>query len=292
MPNCTAIPTSAFSTAPANPKNLPKRRRDSGIETLAITDHDGFYGVVRFAEAAGELGVRTVFGAELSLGLRTPQNGIADPEGDHLLVLARDPEGYRRLSMAISRGATRRQGEGSARSTTSTNWRVARRSLGRFSPVAAKVVCPKPLSTEGFSAAAAELDRLVALFGRDNVFVELTDHGNPLDSTRNDALFDLAGRRRSASLPPPMRITRLRAEGDSLRHWPPSAVVVVLTTWTVGCLLPALHTCARVLRWRRGSRVTRVPSTWPPRSVVRVPSTCGSLRHDCRISRCRPDIPR
>ncbi len=44
-----------------------------GLEALALTDHDGFYGVVRFAEAARALGVPTVFGAELSLGLTRPQ---------------------------------------------------------------------------------------------------------------------------------------------------------------------------------------------------------------------------
>ncbi|MEQ1737785.1 MAG: error-prone DNA polymerase, partial [Rhodoglobus sp.] len=39
---------------------------------------------------------------------------------------------------------------------------------------------------------AAELDRLVALFGAENVLVELFDHGNPLDSVHNDALYALA----------------------------------------------------------------------------------------------------
>jgi error-prone DNA polymerase len=33
-----------------------------GIDTLALTDHDGLYGVVRFAEAAKKVGVRTAFG--------------------------------------------------------------------------------------------------------------------------------------------------------------------------------------------------------------------------------------
>jgi error-prone DNA polymerase len=33
-----------------------------GIDTLALTDHDGLYGVVRFAEAAKQVGVRTAFG--------------------------------------------------------------------------------------------------------------------------------------------------------------------------------------------------------------------------------------
>src|SRR5205807_3084209 len=73
-----------------------------GLHGLAITDHDGMYGVVRFAEAAAAYELPTIFGAELSLGLTRPQNGIADPEGRHLLVLARDSEGYGRLCRAIS----------------------------------------------------------------------------------------------------------------------------------------------------------------------------------------------
>src|SRR5258706_10304215 len=64
-------------------------------------------GVPQFARAAARLkraGIRlsTVFGAELSLGLPRGQGGIPDPAGRHLLVLARDPEGYRRLCQVIS----------------------------------------------------------------------------------------------------------------------------------------------------------------------------------------------
>ena len=68
-PSCTATPTSASSTAPRTPRSWPRRRCGSGLEALALTDHDGFYGVVRFAEAARALGLPTVFGAELTLGL-------------------------------------------------------------------------------------------------------------------------------------------------------------------------------------------------------------------------------
>ncbi|MPY86091.1 MAG: PHP domain-containing protein, partial [Actinophytocola sp.] len=73
-----------------------------GVETLAITDHDGMYGVAQFAQAAERTGLRTVFGAELSLGLNGPQQGVPDPAGQHLLVLARNPEGYRRLCRVIT----------------------------------------------------------------------------------------------------------------------------------------------------------------------------------------------
>jgi len=58
---------------------------------------------------------------------------------------------------------------------------------------------------------------------------------------------------------------RHRAEADSLRHWPPSVVVVVLMTWTAGCLPLVLRTCARVPRWRIGLHAIPVLSTWPLR---------------------------
>ena len=55
-----------------------------------------------------------MFGAELSLGLTQPQNGIADPEGSHLLVLARGPAGYARLADVISRAQLAGGDEGQA----------------------------------------------------------------------------------------------------------------------------------------------------------------------------------
>jgi error-prone DNA polymerase len=186
--------TFSFLDGASEPEELAEEAARLGLEALAITDHDGFYGVVRFAEAAGELGIRTVFGAELSLGLRTPQNGIADPEGDHLLVLARDPEGYRRLSMAISTGQL--AGKEKGRPIYDLD-ELADSHEGHWLILTGcrKGSVPRNLASTGLSAAEAALDQLTEMFGYDNVLVELTDHGNPLDSTRNDALFDLAGRR-------------------------------------------------------------------------------------------------
>ncbi len=54
--SCTAIRTSRSSTAPAIPRSSSRRPRGSAWPRLRCTDHDGFYGVVRFAEAARPLG--------------------------------------------------------------------------------------------------------------------------------------------------------------------------------------------------------------------------------------------
>src|ERR687898_1979274 len=92
----------SFLDGASHPEELAEEAARLGLVALALTDHDGFYGVVRFAEAARAVGVPPVFGSELSLGLTKPQNGMPDPEGTHLLVLARDPEGYARLASTIS----------------------------------------------------------------------------------------------------------------------------------------------------------------------------------------------
>ena len=97
----------SFLDGASSPEELLEEAERLGLHALAITDHDGFYGIVRFAEAAETASVKTVFGAELSLGLSGPQNGEPDPEGSHLLVLARQEEGYHRLARAITEAQLR-----------------------------------------------------------------------------------------------------------------------------------------------------------------------------------------
>ena len=183
----------SFLDGASHPEELVAEAARLGLEAIALTDHDGMYGVVRFAEAAAEHGVRTVFGAELSLGLSAPQNGIPDPEGQHLLALARDPEGYARLCRAISTGQL--EGEEKGRPCYDLE-RLADDAAGHWLVLTGcrKGAVRAALDLGGEDAAAAELDRLVALFGRDNVAVELTDYGLPEDSVRNDALSGLAER--------------------------------------------------------------------------------------------------
>ncbi|GAA4620409.1 error-prone DNA polymerase [Saccharopolyspora hordei] len=183
----------SFLDGASHPEELAAEAARLGLEAVALTDHDGLYGAVRFAEAAAEHGVRTVFGAELTLGLTAPQNGVADPEGRHLLVLARDLTGYARLCRAISEAQL--AGEEKGRPVYDLE-ALAAEAEGHWHVLTGcrKGAVPAALATGGTAAAAVELDRLVALFGRDRVAVELTDHGLPVDSERNDALAELAAR--------------------------------------------------------------------------------------------------
>jgi error-prone DNA polymerase len=216
----------SFLDGASSPGELVGEAVRLGLEALALTDHNGFYGVVRFAEAAAEAGLPTVFGAELTLDaydtdeltldahdvrnpappkrgraprVRPERTGCADPVGSHVVVLARSPAGYAALGELIS--AAQMAGRKHA----------PRLSTGEFLAAAAahrdewailtghrKGAVPAALMAEGRSggprAAAAQLDRLVEAVGRHNVFVELWDHGDPFDSDRNDALAELAVR--------------------------------------------------------------------------------------------------
>jgi error-prone DNA polymerase len=208
----------SFLDGASHPEELVEEAARLGLEALAITDHDGMYGVVRFAEAARAVGMPTVFGTELSLGLTCPQNGVADPEGTHLLILARDPIGYTRLCRALSVAhlSGREKGRpwvdletlavigagalpdlaaageqsgitvGPAAATSADHWVVLTGCR--------KGIVPAALIAHGPARAAAELRRLQVSFGPANVVVELWDHGDPLDSARNDALVALADR--------------------------------------------------------------------------------------------------
>ncbi len=190
----------SFLDGASTPDELVTEAARLGLEALAITDHDGMYGVPQFAQAAAKLaahGTRlaTVFGAELSLDLPSGQGGVPDPVGRHLLVLARDPEGYRRLCAVIS-AAQLAGGEkgrpvydlGALAGAHDGHWAVLTGCRKGHVPAA--------LAAEGPEAAGRELAKLTAMFGRDNVLVELHAQHDPGDDDRNDVLAGLAARAR------------------------------------------------------------------------------------------------
>jgi error-prone DNA polymerase len=193
----------SFLDGASSPEELAEEAERLGLHALAITDHDGFYGIVRFAEAAESLELKTVFGAELSLGHqdRSPspsRGGEADPAGSHLLVLARGEEGYHRLAAALTHAQLQGSEKGRPRydldelaAQAAGEWAVL---TGCRKGAVRRALASAP-GTAGADAAARELDLLVSLFGRDAVHVELMDHGNPLDTRDNDVLAGLARER-------------------------------------------------------------------------------------------------
>ncbi len=185
----------SFLDGASTPEELVEEAARLDLRAIALTDHDGLYGVVRLAEAARELDVRTVFGAELSLawGPGTARTDVPDPPGPHLLVLARGQEGYRRLSrqLAAAHLAGGRKGEprydfDALAEAAGGHWHILTGCR--------KGHVHQALSDGGPEAAATALAGLVDRFGADRVSVELTCHSHPLDDERNAALAALAPR--------------------------------------------------------------------------------------------------
>ncbi|MFV0260732.1 MAG: error-prone DNA polymerase [Acidimicrobiales bacterium] len=184
----------SFLDGASHPEELVEEAARLGLEALALTDHDGFYGVVRFAEAARAVGMATVFGAELTIDKLDVSPGQPDPDGTHLLVLARDPVGYAALARVISEAQLAGE-KGAPRCSTADldRWTTGE-ELNHWLVLTGcrKGAVPRALEREGPAAAARALGRLTDRFGPANVAVELWDHGAPLDAARNDALATLA----------------------------------------------------------------------------------------------------
>lgn len=182
----------SFLDGASTPEEMVEEAARLGLRAIALTDHDGLYGVVRFAEAARELDVATVFGAELSLG-NVPRTEQPDPPGPHLLVLARGPEGYRRLSREISSAHL----AGGEKGKTHYDFDSLTEAAGGHWHILTgcrKGHVRQALTRGGPEAAEAALADLVDRFGADRVSVELTHHGHPLDDERNTVLTGLASR--------------------------------------------------------------------------------------------------
>ena len=183
----------SFLDGASSPAQLVEEAVRLGLHGLAITDHDGFYGAPMLAEAAAAYPppLRTVYGAELSLGLSGPQNGVPDPEGHHLLVLARGVEGYHRLAAAMTDAHLRGDEKGRPVYDLAE---LAERGRGHWLVLTGcrKGSVRSALATDGPAAAGEELDRLTRLFGIDHVAVELSPSPHPATDETNGMLAGLA----------------------------------------------------------------------------------------------------
>lgn len=193
----------SFLDGASMPEHLIEEAVRLGVDGIAITDHDGLYGAVRFAEAAESFpDILTIYGAELSLGLSAPQLGMPDPEGTHLVVLARGQAGYHRLAGIITDAQL--AGGQKGRPLYSLE-QIAEQAGGQLVVLtgcrkgAVRTALGGGRSFETFEehsrareAARWELHKLVELFGEHNVVVELFDHGHPSDDVQNRILYDLA----------------------------------------------------------------------------------------------------
>ena len=89
-------------------KTLPKVAKELGMDAIAITDHGVMYGAIEFYKACKEEGIKPIIGCEVYVAPRTrfdKEVGI-DNKYNHLILLAKNMQGYKNLSKMVSIGFT------------------------------------------------------------------------------------------------------------------------------------------------------------------------------------------
>ena len=191
----------SFLDGASLPDELAAAAAELGYEALALTDHNGVSGSMEFAQAAAPLGMRAIHGAELDL-----------QDGRHVTVLVEDERGWRNLCQIITRAhahtrgavdereedrAARHERRGRHQSLVGTRMRRVdvppETSPATLAEHAAGLVCLSGCAGRGVHDEAG-LRALLAIFGRDRLWVELQRPFQRDDRARNRALAELAAR--------------------------------------------------------------------------------------------------
>lgn len=156
---------------------LVKRVKELGMDACAITDHGVMYGVIEFYKACKAEGIRPIIGCEVYVapGSRFEKGKEKSAERyNHLILLAENDTGHKNLMKLVSRGFT----EGFYYKP-----RVDYELLSEYHEgIIASSAClagivPTKLRNGDYEGAKEEAMRLQQIFGENNFFLELQDHG-------------------------------------------------------------------------------------------------------------------
>ncbi len=168
---------------------LMERLKALGMTSCAVTDHGVMYGVVDFYRAAKAAGIHPVIGCEVYVCPDMDNKTSTTRDYSHLILLCENQKGYQNLSRLVSEGFIRGY---------YYRPRVDYKLLAKYSEgLIALSAClsgdlPKLLLDGRESEAREMARRYLDIFGRDNFFIELQDHGMPQQRTVNPRLVKLA----------------------------------------------------------------------------------------------------
>lgn len=172
-------------------KDLVSRAKELGMDSLAITDHGVMFGVIDFWRECKKQGIHPVIGCEVYTAARRMEDKDADKDKHqgHLILLAKDNDGYKNLIKIVSKGFTkgfyykpridkevlREHSDGIIALSACLAGRVQYRLLNR--------------DYEGAKKEALELNDI---FGQDNFYLELQDQGLKEEREINPKLIRLS----------------------------------------------------------------------------------------------------
>ena len=150
----------SFLDGASLPEQLALTASQLGYPALALTDHNGLYGSMAFAQEAKQLGIQAITGAELTL-----------LDGSHVTILAETPEGYANLCRLITEAHLGREDRRDPRLDFAS---LEARHAGLIVLSGCRNgLLPQVLRRDGPAAVRRVAERCRAVFGKDNFVVEL-----------------------------------------------------------------------------------------------------------------------
>ena len=167
------------------------RAAELGQTAVAITDHGVMYGVVDFYRAAKAAGIKPIIGCEVYVAKRSMTDRVYDLDGEsaHLVLLCKDNTGYQNLIKLVSAAFT---------DGFYIKPRVDRELLSRHSE---GLIClsaclageiPRLLAQDNYEGACALAREYRDIFGAENFYLEVQDHGIPEQKVLNRLLFRMS----------------------------------------------------------------------------------------------------
>ena len=175
-------------------KEIVKQAKELNMDSLAITDHGVMYGVIDFYRAAKEIGIKPILGCEVYVAPNSrfdkePGGAADDDRYYHLVLLAENDTGYHNLMKIVSKGFV----EGFYYKP-----RIDMEILREYSEgIIALSAClagevQRLLARDNYDEAVKAAKRHEEIFGKGNYFLELQDHGIPMQRKVNADLLRMS----------------------------------------------------------------------------------------------------
>lgn len=159
------------------------------MPALAITDHGNLFGAIEFYKKVSKAGIKPIIGCEVYV---TPNSRFDKKEPlspFHLILLAKDNEGYRNLSSLITKAYT----EGFYYKPRIDRELLENHSKGLIALSSClKGEIPYYLGRDMYEDAKKAIHKYLEIFGKENFFIEIQDNGLQEQVKVNKRLFDLA----------------------------------------------------------------------------------------------------
>lgn len=168
---------------------LPKRVKELNMNAVALTDHGNMYGAIAFYKACKDEGIKPILGCEVYISKKDLSIKDKSNERYHLILLAENNEGFKNIMKIVSIGFV----DGYYYKP-----RIDKKVLKKYSKgIIATSAClggevQKLILNRDIEAAKKSALEYRGIFGENNFFLELQDHGMPEQARVNRELINLS----------------------------------------------------------------------------------------------------